>query len=311
MRLISDNSRDKARSPKLRVVESTHAQVPTALPKRMRLRDGRVILFPAIMGVLNVTPDSFSDGGRYLDPARAIEHGLAMEAHGAGIIDIGGESTRPVGARTVAIEEEIRRVMPVVEALAEKLRVPISIDTRKSAVAARALEAGAAMINDISAFEYDPAMALVAARARAAVVLMHMRGGAEDHLKFARYRDVAREVIAYLIARAEAAVRAGVARSRIILDPGIGFAKTARHNLALLDALPRLAAVGYPVMVGSSRKSFVRRIAGASERDIEFGTAAADALAVAAGASIVRVHDPGAARAVVRMAAAIRARRPR
>lgn len=311
MRLVSDNSRDKPRSPKLRVVESTHARLPAALPKRMRLRDGRVILFPAIMGVLNVTPDSFSDGGRYLDSARAIEHGLAMEAHGAAIIDIGGESTRPVGARTVAAEEEIRRVMPVVEALGAKLRIPISIDTRKSAVAARAIEAGAAIINDISAFEYDPAMASVAARARVAVVLMHMRGDAEDHLKFARYRDVAREVIAYLVARAEAAVRAGVARSRIILDPGIGFAKTARHNLALLDALPRLAAVGYPVMVGSSRKSFVRRIAGASERDIEFGTAAADALAVAAGASIVRVHDPAAARAVVRMAAAIRERRPR
>jgi dihydropteroate synthase len=310
MRLVSDNFRDNPRSPKLRGVKSAPPQV-RPLPKRMRLRDGRVILFPAIMGVLNVTPDSFSDGGRYFDPVRAIEHGLAMEAQGASIIDIGGESTRPIGARTVAVEEELRRVMPVVEALAKQLRIPISIDTRKSAVAARAVEAGAAIINDISAFEYDPAMASVAARARVAVVLMHMRGGAEDHLKLAHYRDVAREVIEYLIARAEAAVRAGVARSRIILDPGIGFAKTARHNLALLDALPHLVSVGYPVMVGSSRKSFIRRIGGASERDIEFGTAAADALAVAAGASLVRVHDPGAARAVVRMAAAIRERRPR
>ncbi len=310
MRLVSDNSRGNPRSPKLRVVKSARPRVQP-LPKRMRLRDGRIILFPAVMGVLNVTPDSFSDGGRYFDPTRAIEHGLAMEAHGAGIIDIGGESTRPGGARTVAVEEELRRVIPVVEALAAKLRIPISIDTRKSAVAARAIEAGATIINDISAFEYDPAMASVAARAGVPVVLMHMRGGAEDHLKFARYRDVTGEVIAYLIARAEAAVRAGVARSRIILDPGIGFAKTARHNLALLDALPRLAAVGYPLMVGSSRKSFIRRIAGGSERDIEFGTAAADALAVAAGASIVRVHDPGAARAVVRMAAAIRERRRR
>ncbi|MHB8381420.1 MAG: dihydropteroate synthase [Candidatus Binataceae bacterium] len=277
----------------------------------MRLHDGRIILFPAIMGVLNVTPDSFSDGGRYIKPARAIEHALAMEADGADIIDIGGESTRPAGALTVALDEELRRVMPVVEALAAKLRVPISIDTRKSAVASRALAAGAAIINDVSAFEYDPAMAPVAARARAAVVLMHMRGGAEDHLKFTRYRDVASEVIAYLIARAESAIAAGVARSRIILDPGIGFAKTARHNLAMLNALPRLVAVGYPVLVGSSRKNFIRRIAGASEREVEFGTAAADAFAVAAGASIVRVHDPGAARAVVRMAAALRERRPR
>ena len=299
MRRVCDNTH----RPKLRIVRA--ARVP-ALPKRMRLRDGRVIQFPAVMGVLNVTPDSFSDGGRYFDPARAIEHALAMEAQGAGIIDIGGESTRPGGARTVAVEEELRRVMPVVAALAPILRVPISIDTRKAAVAARAIEAGAAIINDISAFEYDSAMASVVARARVAVVLMHMRGGAEDHLKFARYRDVAREVIACLCARADAAIGAGVARSRIILDPGIGFAKTARHNLALLDALPRLAAVGYPVMVGSSRKSFIRRVAGGSEREIEFGTAAADALAVAAGASIVRVHDPGAARAVVRMAAAIR-----
>ncbi len=306
MRLVSDNSHN----PKLRIVRSARQRVPV-LPKRMRLRDGRVIRFPAMMGVLNVTPDSFSDGGLYFHPARAIEHALEMEAHGADIIDIGGESTRPLGARTVAIEEELRRVMPVVEALAAKLRAPISIDTRKSTVAARAIEAGAAIINDISAFEYDPAMASVAVRTRAVVVLMHMRGGAEDHLKFARYGDVAREVIAYLVARAEAAVRAGIARSRIILDPGIGFAKTARHNLALLDALPRLAAVGYPVMVGSSRKSFIRRIAGGSERELEFGTAAADALAVAAGASIVRVHDPGAARAVVRMAAAIRERRAR
>jgi dihydropteroate synthase len=286
------------------------APVP-ALPRRMRLHDGRVIQFPAVMGVLNVTPDSFSDGGRYFDPARAIEHALAMEANGADIIDIGGESTRPAGARTIAVEEELRRVMPVVAALVARLRAPISIDTRKAAVAARTLAAGAAIINDISAFEYDPAIASVVARARASAVLMHMRGGAEDHAKFARYRDVAREVIAYLQARAAAAIAAGIARSRIILDPGIGFAKTARHNLALLDALPRLAALGYPVMIGSSRKSFIRRIAGSSQREIEFGTAAADTLAVAAGASLVRVHDPGAARAAVRMAAALRESRPR
>lgn len=282
------------------------ARAAAALPRRMRLADGRVIQFPAVMGVLNVTPDSFSDGGRYLDRDRAIAHALEMEQQGADIIDIGGESTRPFGARTVAVEEELSRVMPVLEALAPRLRTPISIDTRKAAVAARAIEAGAAIINDISALEHDAAMAPVAARARAAVVLMHMRGGAENHLHFARYRDVVAEVIAYLRARAEAAIAAGIPRLRIIIDPGIGFAKTARHNLALLGALPRLAAVGYPVLVGSSRKRFIQRIAGSSPREIEFGTAAADTIAIAAGASIIRVHDPGAAKAVMKMAAAIR-----
>ncbi|HUY26064.1 MAG TPA: dihydropteroate synthase [Candidatus Binataceae bacterium] len=284
---------------------------PPELPAKMRLRDGRVLRFPAVMGVLNVTPDSFSDGGKYFDPARAVEHALEMEGQGADIIDIGGESSRPGGAVSIAPFEELRRIIPVIKALAGKLKIPISIDTRKAAVAAPALAAGAVMINDVSAMEHDPAMAAVAARARAAIVLMHMRGGVEDHVKFARYSDVAREVIDYLAARAAAAIGAGIAPSRIIVDPGIGFAKTARHNLALLDALPRLAAVGYPVLVGSSRKSFIGRIAGDSERAIEFGTAAADALAVAAGASIVRVHDPGAARAVVRMVVAIRGSSPR
>jgi dihydropteroate synthase len=274
-------------------------------PGRIRLRDGATILFPAVMGVLNVTPDSFSDGGQFLDPDRAAAHALEMAAAGADIIDIGGESTRPGGARAVSADEELRRVMPVLERLRGRLAVPISIDTRKAAVARTAIEAGAAIINDVSAMESDPGMAKLAARTGAAVVLMHMRGGPEDHMKFARYRDVVSEVAEYLAARARFAIRAGVARSRIILDPGIGFAKLARHNLALLHGLPSLCALGYPVLVGSSRKTFIRRIAGDSVRDIAFGTAAADALAVAAGASIVRVHDPAAARAAVRSAAAV------
>ncbi|HVA82398.1 MAG TPA: dihydropteroate synthase, partial [Candidatus Binataceae bacterium] len=246
--------RPDSHSPRKQV--KTHAAARPRcpeLPARMRLRDGRVIRFPAVMGVLNVTPDSFSDGGSYFDPARAVEHALEMEAQGADIIDIGGESSRPRGAVSIAPFEELRRIIPVIKALAGRLKIPISIDTRKAAVAAPALAAGAVMINDVSAMEHDPAMAAVAARARAAIVLMHMRGGVEDHVKFARYSDVAREVIDYLAARAAAAIGAGIARSRIIVDPGIGFAKTARHNLALLDALPKLAAVGYPVLVGSSR----------------------------------------------------------
>jgi dihydropteroate synthase len=274
-------------------------------PGRIRLRDGAIISFPAVMGVLNVTPDSFSDGGQFLDPDRAAAHALEMAAAGADIIDVGGESTRPGGARQVSEGEELRRVLPVLERLRGKLLVPISIDTRRAVVARAALESGAAIINDVSAMESDPGMAKLAARSGAVIILMHMRGGLENHMKFARYRDVVREVTEYLAARARIATGAGVARSRIIIDPGIGFAKLARHNLALLNGLPSLCALGYPVLVGSSRKTFIRRIAGDSARDVEFGNAAADALAVAAGASIVRVHDPAAARAVVRIAAAV------
>ncbi len=260
------------------------------------------------MGVLNVTPDSFSDGGRYLDPGRAVERALEMERAGADIVDVGGESTRPFGAREIPVEVELARVQPVLERLGRELRVPISIDTRRAAVARVALDSGVSIINDVTAFTSDPSMAALAAKARCAVVLMHMRGGPADHMKFARYNDVVDEVSRYLVARAEAAYRAGIARSRIILDPGIGFAKNAAHNLKLLGALPELCALGYPILVGASRKNFVRRIAGATERELEFGTAAVNAIAVVSGASIVRVHDPTAACAVVRMAAAMAGR---
>ena len=264
------------------------------------------------MGVLNVTPDSFSDGGKYLDADRAVEHALAMEAAGADVIDIGGESSRPIGAIEIPVEVELARVTPVLERLGKRLRVPISIDTRCAGVAQVALESGAAIINDITSLEHDAEMAPLAARSKCAVVLMHMRGGPANHIQFAHYRDVVREVVEYLDARARFAAAAGIARSRIIIDPGLGFAKNAQHNLRLLAALPDLCALGYPVMVGASRKTFVARIAGAvggaSERDLEFGTAAANALSIAAGASIVRVHDVGAAVAAVRMAAAMSGR---
>jgi dihydropteroate synthase len=260
------------------------------------------------MGVLNVTPDSFSDGGRYLDPDRAIEHALEMEAAGADIIDVGGESSRPVGAVEVPVEVELERVTPVLERLGKRLKVPISIDTRRAEVARVALESGVSIINDITALNHDPAMALLAARTRCAVVLMHMRGDPANHIKFAHYRDVVREVIDFLDQRARFAQEAGIARSRIIVDPGLGFAKTAQHNLRLLAALPELCALGYPVLVGASRKTFVARISGASEQELEFGTAAANAIAIAAGASLVRVHDVGAGMAALRMAAAIAGR---
>jgi dihydropteroate synthase len=274
----------------------------------MRLHDGRVVHFPAVMGVLNVTPDSFSDGGQYLKPERAIAHALEMQDNGADIIDLGGESTRPSGAHEVAVEEELRRVLPVLRGLEGRLRVPLSIDTRRAEVARAALEHGASIINDVTALSSDPQMARLAAASRSAVVLMHMRGSPENHMRFARYRDVVIAVTGYLAARAKYAIRAGIPASRIILDPGIGFAKTAQHNLAILTSLPVLCTLGYPVLVGTSRKSFIRHIAGDSPREIEFGSAAADALAVAAGAAIVRSHDPGAARAAVRMAVEMRGR---
>jgi dihydropteroate synthase len=274
----------------------------------MRLRDGRVIKFPAIMGVLNVTPDSFSDGGRYLDPERAIEHALEMEQSGADIIDIGGESTRPVGAQEVSVEEELRRVEPVLKKLGARLRVPISIDTRRAAVAKMALDAGAAIINDISALTGDPGMAVTAAEAGCAIVLMHLKGGAHNHIKFARYHDVVEEVSRYLRSRVDAAIAAGISRERIILDPGIGFAKNAAHNLKLLAALSKLCGLGFPVLVGASRKSFIRRIAGSEAPEVEYGSAAVNAIAIANGASIVRVHEPAAALASVKIAAAITGR---
>lgn len=286
---------------------------PRSSFSNFKLADGRVIKFPAVMGVLNVTPDSFSDGGKYLDADRAVDHALAMEAAGADVIDVGGESSRPIGAVEIAVEVELARVTPVLERLGKRLRVPISIDTRRAEVARVALESGAAIINDITSLEHDREMAPLAAQAKCAVVLMHMRGGVANHIEFADYRDVVREVVEYLDARARFAASAGIARSRIIVDPGLGFAKNAVHNLKLLSALPDLCALGYPVLVGASRKAFVARIAGAvatgaGERELEFGTAAVNALAVAAGASIVRVHDVGAAVPAVRMAAAMSGR---
>jgi len=272
----------------------------------LRLADGRIVRFPAVMGVLNVTPDSFSDGGRYFDPDRAAEHALEMEAAGAAIIDIGGESTRPHVAREVPADVEIERIAPVLKRLRERLRVPISIDTRKAAVARVALDEGAAIVNDVSALLADPAMAPLAAARKCAVVLMHMRGGAADHMKFARYRDVVSEVEAGLASRARDAIRAGVAPSRIILDPGLGFAKRPRHSLALLGALPRLCALGYPILVGASRKGFVRVTAGADAAAIEAATTAVNAIAIAAGVAVVRVHEVGLAVAAVKMAAAIK-----
>lgn len=260
------------------------------------------------MGVLNVTPDSFSDGGRYFDRDSAIAHGLELVRSGADIVDVGGESTRP-GAREVSADEEIARVVPVIEALVATACVPISIDTRKAAVARAALSAGAQIVNDVSGLVFDPAMAEVVADADTGVVIMHMRGTPDTMMRLARYRDVVTEVCRWLKARALGAEKAGIRHSRIIVDPGLGFAKTANHNLRLLAALPRLCALGYPVLIGASRKSFIRRIAGDKPAEVSYASTAVNALAVAAGASIVRVHEPGAARAAVAMASAVAGQR--
>jgi dihydropteroate synthase len=270
----------------------------------LRLGNGVTIRLPAVMGVLNVTPDSFSDAGRYFDLGAAVRQALQMAREGARIIDIGGESTRP-GAREVPAEVECERVLPVIRKLGRRLGCPISIDTRKARVAERALEAGAAIVNDISAMTFDRDMAGVVARHRAGVVLMHMRGEPATMQGLARYRDVVDEVCAYLMERAEAARSAGITRSRIILDPGIGFAKKTSHNLKILAGLARLCRLGYPILVGVSRKSFIRQIAGAGQEQLIFGTAAAVSVAIAGGAAIVRVHDPGPIAAAVKVAAAI------
>ncbi|MBS1195715.1 MAG: Dihydropteroate synthase [Actinobacteria bacterium] len=258
---------------------------------------------PLVMGVLNVTPDSFSDGGLYAGAAAAVERGLEMLAEGADLIDVGGESTRP-GAAPVAAAEELRRVLPVVQALAAAGAV-VSIDTAKAEVAAVCLGAGAAVVNDVTALG-DPGMAGVVARAGAGVVLMHMQGTPRTMQDDPRYDDVVAEVCAYLAARAQAAIAAGIDPRAIALDPGIGFGKRLEHNLALLAGLPRLAALGYPVLVGASRKRFLADLLGPlppAERDD--ATVAAHTLAVAGGAAIIRTHSVVAGLQTARVADAI------
>ena len=242
-----------------------------------------------VMGVLNVTPDSFSDGGRHAEAGAAVARGLEMAAEGADLVDVGGESTRP-GAAPVGVEEELRRVIPVVRDLAAA-GVLVSIDTRKAEVAAAALGAGAVAVNDISALG-DPAMTGVAAGAGAGLVLLHMQGNPATMQDDPRYEDVVAEVARYLAGRAAAAEDAGVDPACLCLDPGIGFGKTLEHNLALLRGIPELATLGYPVLVGASRKRFLAGILGPvppAERDA--ASAAAHVLAIAGGAAIIRVHS--------------------
>jgi dihydropteroate synthase len=257
-----------------------------------------------VMGVLNITPDSFSDGGRFFDKNKAIEHSLQMAADGAAIIDIGAESTRP-GAEPVSADEQIKRAIPVIEALAKEINVPISIDTYDVEVAEAALDAGAAMINDITALS-DEQMGRLAANRKVPLILMHMQGTPRTMQIEPKYDDVVNEVLDFLLTRAKKAQQFGVEKNRIFIDPGIGFGKTTEHNLLLLKSIDRFVKSGYRVLVGTSRKAFIGKITG-KENPAEriFGTAATVALCAASGVSIVRVHDVAEMADVVRVTNAI------
>jgi dihydropteroate synthase len=280
--------------------------------RRLACREKELVLGERtlVMGILNVTPDSFSDGGLFYEPERAVEHALQMVEEGADIIDIGGESTRPgvlppePGYDPVPPEEELRRVLPVLEKLLlKKIPVPVSVDTTKAEVARRALEAGAHLINDQRALRGDPAMAEVAAGFGVPVILMHNRRGTE-------YRDMMGEIIGYFRESMEIAERAGVDREKIIIDPGFGFGKTVEQNLEVLRRLGELACLGRPVLVGTSRKSMIGKTLNLPPDQRVEGTAATVALAIAGGADIVRVHDVKEMVRVVRMADAVVRRQP-
>ncbi|MCU0559283.1 MAG: dihydropteroate synthase [Desulfobacterales bacterium] len=285
--------------------------------KAYRIAWGRHVLDlgrrTCIMGILNVTPDSFSDGGRFVDPAAAVAQGVQMARDGAHIIDVGGESTRPF-SEPVTADEEIRRVVPVISALAERIELPISIDTTKSRVARRALEAGASLLNDISGLKFDPAIAKVASEFAVPLILMHMQGDPRTMQVAPRYHDLIGDIRAELQAAAAAAERAGVARDMLIADPGIGFGKTPGHNLQLLQRIADLASLELPLLVGPSRKSFIRRLVrrtgeedpSADRPVVETGTQAAVAAAVMNGAHIVRVHDVARTWATLQIVDAIR-----
>ncbi len=253
-----------------------------------------------------MTPDSFSDGGLWLDPGRAVAHGLEMVEEGADIVDVGGESTRP-GAPPVPEDEELRRVLPVVEALARATPVPISIDTRKPVVARRALDAGARIVNDTLGEASDRAMDRVAAESGAAIVVMHSRGEPATMRDLTDYADVTDDVRTFLARRAEELQQAGVARDAIVIDPGVGFAKTAEQSLRIVATLGAIAALGYPVLVGTSRKSFIGHVLGLPEDQRLEGTAATVAWAISQGAHMVRVHDVASMVRVARMCDALAA----
>ena len=286
-----------------------HPEAGPPRPAARRLRIGassfdlaeRVVL----VGILNVTPDSFSDGGLYLDPDRAARRALEMADEGADVVDVGGESTRP-GSLPVAAGEELGRVVPVIEAVRRRSDIPISIDTTKAEVARAAVEAGADMLNDISGLTRDPEMLNVLRHNKLPVIIMHSKGEPAAMQDDPRYDDLIGEISDFLRAGAEAALAAGAPPGGVVVDPGIGFGKTAEHNLTILKRLPELAALGYPLLVGPSRKSFIGAALGLEVDQRLESTLAAAAIAVANGASLVRLHDVKQGRRAVDLAAKIR-----
>jgi dihydropteroate synthase len=285
------------------------ARMTSALPWRLRDRTIDCSARTLVMGILNVTPDSFSDGGRHFDPEVAVASGVQMVADGADLLDVGGESTRP-GSEAVPPTQEIDRVVPVIKRLAAEVDVPISIDTRKHEVAEAALDAGAAVVNDVSAGERDPRMFDVVRTAQAGLVLMHMRGEPNTMTKLTHYDDVVGEVRDYLRRRVEMAVEAGIAWEALAVDPGLGFAKTTPQSLLLMKETSAFLDLGRPVLVGPSRKSFIGHVLDTEVDERLEGTAGAVAYVAANGAQIVRVHDVKEMVRVVRVVDAIRAASP-
>ena len=275
------------------------------LPRRTLVLGKRTL----VMGVLNITPDSFSDGGNFFSASAAVKRALEIEKAGAEILDVGGESTRP-GSAGISAEEELRRVLPVLKRLRGRLKIPISIDTQKAVVAEAAVRAGAEIINDVSALRMDPELANVARRRRIPLILMHMRGAPRTMQRLPFARDVMRDVVDGLRAAVRRARKAGIAKSEIILDPGIGFGKSSKQNCELLARFPELARLGFPLLVGTSRKTFIGAILGGAKTPLApgkriWGTAATVAASILGGAHIVRVHDVAEMAQVVRMADAI------
>jgi len=260
-----------------------------------------------VMGVLNTAPDSFSDGGRFTDPEAAVAHGVRMQNEGADVVDVGGESTRP-GAQPISTEEELSRVLPVVERLVHELRVPLSVDTSKAQVAEAALERGVRIVNDPTALRGDPDMAQVVRKHDAGLVVMHMLGTPATMQHEPRYEDVVREVCSFLKERLHAAQEAGIRRERIVLDPGIGFGKTVEHNLELIRGLGQLRQLGQPVLVGPSRKRFIGTLLDLPVDQRVEATIAACVAAVINGADAVRVHDVKPVRRAVDLAVHLRSR---
>nr|MBI3614760.1 dihydropteroate synthase [Nitrospirota bacterium] len=284
---------------------------PHSPPAPLKARDYCLPLHSRVhlMGILNVTPDSFSDGGRFLAPDAAVARVLAMVEAGADMIDIGAESTRP-GAEPVDEQEEIRRLIPIVKEVCRRVTVPVSVDTTKASVAEQALAAGAAIINDVSALRNDARMGAVVAEAGAGLVLMHAQGTPQTMQEAPAYHDVVTEVRQFLADRVLTALEFGVSPAQIVLDPGIGFGKNLEHNLTLLAQISELVSLGYPILVGVSRKAFIGQVLGRPVEQRVMGTAAASAMAIVGGARAVRVHDVGEIRDVVTMVEAIRRRQP-